>query len=167
MNATTAKLELSEVWEALVAAGETIYEWCEQGVATGCQVILIGDSVAITLSDSEGYQIEKVADCDYSWELVAQDEYDNTAAIKSASDLSGYFGIVGVPGSNHHDFEWFGTRDQAEEWADRRYAEEIATVGSVECRVLTGEEAFGDTLLDGTHVYFRARDFGMAGFMPK
>jgi hypothetical protein len=159
---------LSEVWETLTAAGATIHEWCEEGVSTGDKVIFLGPYHLLAASDSDGYSIHQRSDCEGS-DFVPSEEYDEDQALREASDLEGYFGVVGIPGSQHHDFEWFSERVEAQEWANRAFDKTLSdnpTLGTIEAFVLTAAKAFDCTYQDGNRVYFRPKNVG-PGFSPK
>ena len=161
-------LDLSEVWDALTAAGAQVYEWTTGGVATGCQVVRLGDRHAITVDDCDGYKLIPADDLDDA-DLVPTDEYDDDAAQREASDLTGWFGIVGLPGSVHHDFEWFETETEAGEWVDRRRAEVLdanPVMGTIEAEVVSAADAFDRAYRDGQRVYFQEQDGGV-GFEPR
>jgi hypothetical protein len=165
---TTQDLELSEAWEAIEDAGAAVYLLCEDGVASGCRVIHLGPRYSITEDDTDGYAICDRSDLD-SAELVPEDGYDEDAAIPAASDLDGYFGVVGVPGSQHHDFEWFETRDEARAWMEKTWDETMAAnpvLGTIEGFTLSAAEAFDIAYRDGNRVYFRHKQAG-PGFEPK
>jgi hypothetical protein len=163
---TTQDLDLSEVWEAMTAAGARVYLWTQGGVSDGSQLVLLGDRHAIVVSDSEGY---KVIDRDDIDELTPADEYDEDEAIRAVSDLDGYFGVVGVPGSIHHQFRWFQGEDEARDWMERRWAKTLErnpVLGTIEGAVIPAEDAFDVTYRDGNRVYFHPRQAG-PGFEPK
>jgi hypothetical protein len=165
---TTQDLELSEVWEAMEEAGATVYLWCEAGVSTGCRVIHLGPYHSLTEDDSDGYTMHDRSDLD-SAELVPEDGYDEDKALRDASDLDGYFGVVGVPGSVHHDFEWFETRDEARAWMEKTWDETMhanPVLGTIEGFTLTAAEAFEVTYRDGNRVYFWPKQVG-PGFEPR
>jgi hypothetical protein len=169
MDATeTTDLELSAIWEAMESAGATVYEWCEDGVTTGVQAIRIGRHHWLTVSDSEGYEITAAKDVPED-DLIPADEVDDEAALRENSDLSGYFGVVGIPGSVHHDFEWFEAEDEASGWLDRTMDATLRdnpVLGTIEGDILPAKEAFEITYRDGSRVYFRPKQVGR-GFEPR
>jgi putative intracellular protease/amidase len=165
---TTQDLELSEVWEALEQAGAAVYLLCEDGVSTGTRVIHLGQHHSILEDDTDGYAMHDRSDLDWA-ELVAEDGYDEDAAIRAASDLDGYFGVVGVPGSQYYDFEWFEAREEARAWMERIWAETMhanPVLGTIEGFTLTAAEAFEVTYRDGNRAYFWPKQVG-PGFEPR
>jgi hypothetical protein len=167
MKTETNNLELSAIWDLLTDHGATVYEWCEEGVPTGCQAIRLGDHW-LTVDDGDGYQLLSNRDT-FNAEMIPTDEVDEEAAIRDASDLSGCFAVVGLPGSVHHDFAWFAERDEAQAWLDsawRATLDRNPVLGTIEGEVLTAEEAFEATYRDGSKVYFYRKDVGQ-GYTPR
>jgi putative intracellular protease/amidase len=166
-NDQTTDLELSEVWDALTARGATVYDWCEEGVPTGCQAIRLGDHW-LTVDDVDGYQLLSNHDT-FNAEMIPTGEVDEDAAIREASDLSGFFAVVGLPGSVHHRYAWFADQDEAQAWLDSAWQATLdrnPVLGTIEGQVMTAEDAFEATYRDGTRVYFEPREAGQ-GYVPR
>lgn len=159
-------LSLSDVWTALTGAGAQVYEWCEQGVSAGVQVIRLGDNLCLTVCDQDGYKLQDWDDVEHA-ELVPTEEYDEEEAVRAASDLTGYCGVVGLPGSQYHGYKWFKTEEKAAAWAtearDRLLAEN-PVIGTLQSEVLTGAEAFACEYRDGNKVYFDLKASGQPGY---
>jgi hypothetical protein len=160
---------LAEVWTVLVDAGATVYEWTEQGISTGTEVVKIGEDHLLTVDDTDGYQVIPGSDIYGACGLVAKEEYDEDAAILAASDIEGWFGVVGRPGEQLHTFDWFATQKEAQAWCVATHDAIRANnprLGLLECQTLATAEALDVKYLDGTRVYFRHRESGQ-GFVPR
>jgi hypothetical protein len=157
-NKAIDETNLSEVWDALVNAGATVYEWLDNGVSFGAQVIRVGSKHMITVDDVNGYMM---IDFDEDEIDLAPTADHDAAAILAASDTDGWFGIVGVPGSNHHAFEWFESKEDADAWV-----EEVGD-GFLPSRVITAREAFDAKWQDGNRIYFQLNVCGGPGYEPK
>lgn len=167
-------VELSALWDALTDPKNplaTVYEWTDEcGVATGAKVIPLGSDHYLAVDDENGFQIVSSDDIDED-DLIPSDEYNEDQAIRDASDLSGWFAIVGVPGSNHHDFRWFPEDEKSEAFAyvQRGFDSTLAAnpvLGIIETEVVKAEIAFDRTYRDGNRVYFQPMQTG-SGFEPK
>jgi hypothetical protein len=176
MTSELKTIDLADLWALLSDpkiegwAPATIYEWTEFGVAIGVQVIPLGPDAYLIVSDADGYEIVPARDIDED-DLVPVDEYDEDQALRDASDLEGWFAIVGVPGSIHHKFEWFHQEDMDQ--ADRRMLDMRRYVlmanpalGTLEGEVMPAHLAFDIKYRDGSRVYFQPRECGQ-GFVPK
>lgn len=161
--------DLSEVWDALIKAEATVYEWTEDGIAVGTQVIKLGDDFLLTVDDTDGFQIIRSDSITGTCGLASQDEYDEDQAIREASDTEGFFGIVGIPGSQYHAFDWFATEDEADDWTSKTYDATRASspvIGILESRVVPAIDVLDEKYRDGNRVYFQPRECGQ-GFVPK
>jgi len=139
-----SNLELSEVWDAMTAAGATVHIWVDEfGVTAGDEAIRLGDDHILVASSSEGFSIETHFDED---RLIPAGEYDEEKVVRDGSDLSGFFGILGIPGSALHRFRWFDVETDADEW--------VEAADTLPARVVKAADVFDVTYQDGGRVYF-------------
>lgn len=160
--------DLRDAWDAYKDSGARPMLWTENGVSTGVTVLEAGRYI-LTVDDSNGYDIYLLSELP-DIELIPADEYDEDKALAEASDLEGYFGVVGVPGSIHHDFRWFDEKEDAANWTVSRSVEVLErnpALGDISTGVLAAADAFHATYRDGRRVYFQEHEAGLPGYEPK
>lgn len=153
---TTRDLELSEAWDALVAAGATEYVVLgDRGMDSGGRAFKLGKDHLLYADDVDGFEL---VDAD-GFELVPVGDYDEDAAEEAAADLTGVVAVVGIPGSKHHRYRWFGDEAEADEWLREELAGVLGgnpALGAIESAILSARAAWDVKYQDGSRVYFNA-----------
>lgn len=147
----------SDVWKKLEGPAYAAFiPVDENGIDWGGEVRTVA---GINLySDGDGYR-EVVAE-PLGHAMVPASEYDRDEAVKAASDLEGFFGVVGLPGESGFNFAWTETREEAAAWLDGR------DTGLNYARILTAEGAFDEEWRDGSKVFFQYQESSSNTFEP-
>jgi hypothetical protein len=158
-------LPTDEIWAHLIAAGARVYVVLHADkTSTGNRAVLLTSEDVLVSYKTKNFGVMLADDVD----MIPLDEYDDATAVRRASHVEGFVGVVADPGSPLHSFQWFRHARAAERWSyDEQAAIQEANpdAGEIPRRVLTADEAWEVVDEEGRKAYFR-RNLHGRGYRP-